>query len=405
MIPKVNIIIDTNLIFYKFAFVNGYKNSNYLSKPHHRSGLVKDVIRSISMAINNYSGFIDRIIFVADSNTKSWRKDIPIDEEEFYKSTRSKDYPFDIVAFKNTLNGFMRLMREEGIYTYQYDRLEGDDLLFMVSNILFHNGLSSIIFTADIDMYQLIRQDPSGKFIYLFNYDVDKKYHVVPSDPIYLTPNNTQEFNGIFSMNSPENTNISNWNTLQDIVYQVHRVINPYHILAEKIMAGDKSDNVPTSYIYPKGKNMTLTRFTEKRAKDIIARAENGGSDAFEKDFVKNLRGDIEFRNMIAETIIDEVKTKAQLKEKTDPDIIAKVGSNLLRNITFVHLSHKSYSDAGFQDLYKDTKLKIAKDISNKEFFLNHRELVRDGWNDNILRGTDYDISDTDEFAIDFRDM
>lgn len=437
--PKVNIIIDTNLIFYKFAYVNAYKHSNYLSKPSHRTQLVKDITRSIAAAINNYRGYIDRVIFVADSSKqKSWRKDIPV-EEEFYKSTRNKDYPFDIVAFKNTLHNYIKLLREIGIYTYQYDRMEGDDLMFIISNILFHNGLSSILMTGDVDMYQLVKRDTDGRFIYLFNLDMDKKFHIVPDEINYVHSDMSDPFNGAFNFGAPENVNTIKYNNIQDICYTDYRIFDPQAVIMGKVLAGDKSDNVPSSYYYMKGVDLkkdklgTLTSFTEKRANEVFAKyytiiktdgttPEGNIGQAYVKTFpnddktepmtmIDKVRLDSKFRIELANHMIDAVKTKPQIKAQgdapNDPSVIDKICLNMLRNVKFMYLHHSSYTDdifTGKEDkkMYQEVKLSIGKDLSNKEFLLTHISMFEDGWKDDLFVGTDIDTQE-DEITMDFR--
>jgi len=394
MRPKVNIIVDTNLIFYKFAYVNAYKTNNYLSKQSHRSQFIKDVTRSIQTTVNLYSGYIDRVIFVADCNTKSWRKDIPV-EEDFYKTTRKKDYPFDIGIFKNLLNNYIRMLREFGVYAYMFDRMEGDDLLFLISSILYHNGLSSVILTSDEDMRQLIKFD-DGKFITVFDYDYEKKYNYVDREIQYMKAQEDDEYDGVFNIGSSGNVSRNNFNHILDIVYRDYRIVSPSEILFKKILAGDTSDNVPSSYIYPKGQAEKLTNFTEKRAIDLMVKYSP------DKGFVDKLRTNTEFRLGLAEDMINEVKTKAQKTQPNDPELVRKVGDNLLRNTKFIYLHHSSYSEE--QDLYNTVKQKIGKDLSNKEFLMNHTRIFADGWPDDLLAGTDFDTRD-DEMTMDFRNI
>jgi 5'-3' exonuclease len=429
MRPKVNFIIDTNLMFYKFAYVHAYKNTNYLSKPSHRAQLVRDVTKNIEQQVNNFAGHVDRVIFVADCKDKNWRKDIEV-EDEFYKSERNKDYPFDIKAFQNTLNGYIRLLREVGIYTYQYSRMEGDDLMFMISNILFHNGLSSIIATSDVDMHQLIRRDPSGKFIYVYDPDAQKRCFYVPEPQEYIQPSNSDAYNGIFSISSPETIAYADYNHIQDIIYRESKIIDPHAILFIKILSGDKSDSVPSSYVYlkgvneKKGKTGTPTNFTDKRAADLLQKyqaadliltdqthPENTQQVYKESqlmypgaDFVKRLRTDLEYAQTIAKDMIEEVRVKADKGKPYDSDVVAKIVVNLIRNCQFIHLGKDSY-EGEMLEKYKEVKLHIGKDLSNKEFLMQHMAMFSDGWPKDIFSGTDFDIQEDENITIDFRDL
>lgn len=394
MIPKINIVVDTNLIFYKFAYVNAYKTANYLSRDSHKSQFIKDITKSIQATVNMYRGYIDRVIFVADLG-KSWRKDIPV-EEDFYKTTRNKDYPFDIGIFKSVLYNYMTMLREYGFYTYMYNRLEGDDLLFMISSILYHNGMSSVLLTSDEDARTLVKSDPNGKFITVFDYDYDKKFHYIDENLNYLPAKDDDEFNGAFDMSSPDNVARNKYNNLIDIIRQNHRIVHPHEILFRKIVAGDKSDNVPTSYMYPKGAEQKMTKFTEKRAIDIMPKYN------IDKNFVNKLKNDTEFRLMLANDIITEVKVKADKASVNSHELINKVANNLLRNIKFVYLHNSSYADE--LELYTDVKNKIGKDLSNRQFLLNHANMMYDGWSDDLLSGTGYD-SREDAITMDFRNV
>ena len=394
MKSKVNIIIDTNHLFYKFTFAKAYKIHNFLSKHEHARELIQDVVESIKHTINQYKDDLDRVIFVADGNN-SWRHDIS--EEKFYKATRDKkEYPFNFAVFNQTLTNFTTLLHEIGFYVFKKDRVEGDDWIAILSTIFYENGMSSIIMTSDEDARQK-NMFGDGKFICVYDYDRNKRIHYVNSENVpYVNHNLNEEFAGIFEMNDEKNMESNRYNMLLDKIWQTSQIIDPNKILFNKILSGDTSDNIPTCYHYKKF----------KKSDKLVGITENTASKLYDK-LSENNKLDSKFFQFIFKDESDRKKFCVDIMKELgigspNNDEISVFSDNMFRNMSFIFLNSVVYKTL-IPELYNELKLDIQKHISNVSFYKLHTQLIKNGFPNNILKNTDYNKQPSGEIYIDFR--
>lgn len=264
---KTNLIIDGNNIFYQSLFVtNGGKtNGVLLESLEDQEMLIRKVATDLAFTIRHF-GNISRIIFTIDS--PSWRKDIEIEENDGYKSTREKSKTVNWDAFFNCMNEFAKILENQGIIVSRMRGAEGDDLMYLWQNKLRGLGENSIIVTSDKDMLQMasIKDDI---FTVIYRPNSKNRKIVVPmgftkwlTDEEVIDIFNTRSFMG----------------RSKDIITQAMEKIPVEELdidnnIIEKVFTGDGGDAVPTVYSWEtksKSGNIVINRITPRRVEKIL---------------------------------------------------------------------------------------------------------------------------------------
>jgi 5'-3' exonuclease len=352
----LNVVIDLQLYFYKMAHVHSYKTGNFLYKEEHKKVLVKSVFNYI-MSSMSFMKNKERMIFVTDSRDGSWRS--RIESNSVYKKTRNKDYKFNIDEFFVCLNDFTQILKDNNLYHVSASGIEGDDLVFIISTVLYNANKKVVIMSADSDLMQLLK---SGNNEFVLMYKGDGEW--VVSD------NYQQECCGpVDDFDFLKSDNISN------LVGSSPTQVNPIKTILLKIMAGDKGDNVLSSYYYDRsGKE---TSFTHLRAAEVINVMESNGID-FSHDYLKSLWNEENIRIELAKMMFNVVG-----KNSTDH---ITVSNGILRNMRYVWLNRSVYDDI----TYNSMKSACESVLLNKNFFNKQKEAI-DNLNDNIFIGTKYE--------------
>lgn len=349
-----NIIFDGNYLFYKTLFVlGGYgkgKDSKILDTKDEQEVFIRKIATDMSHAIRQF-GSPDRIIFTIDS--KSWRKEIDIEENEGYKSNRVKSENINWDNFYACMNEFAKIIEKQGIIVSRIDRAEGDDLMYLWSKYLLIKGENSIIVTGDKDSHQLIRLRENN-FVVIYNPNSKaRKLYADRGFKEWLTKEDINLFDASSFMGRSKDLI---HNALEKIDMEE---ISPVSSIVHKVIMGDGGDAVPGIFSW-KTKSKTgeekWNRLTEARTNKILEKIR-------EKHPTFNL---FEFPEL-AEDFADAIKDT--LKQDVDPEILRK---KLERNIKLVVLNHKV----------------IPQDIIDN-FIIHYKENVKKP----TLVGKKYDIS------------
>ena len=232
---KLTLIIDGNWLFMsRLAVISNRYIDDYELCQNIKSLLIK----SINVALRKFPN-IDNVIFVADGG--SWRSQIPIPEclkrEEAegmiveYKGTRVKSDDMNWDLLFSSFEDFIATLQICGINAFREQNLEGDDWIWWWSTYLNSQGTNCIIWTKDNDLKQLVNIDSNKCFTAWWNVDAG----------LFIKDFEEEEFDFLF--NSSFNDNESIWN---EVVKHAHTVtkIDPKHIVIDKILKGDGSDNI-----------------------------------------------------------------------------------------------------------------------------------------------------------------
>ena len=193
--------------------------------------------RSINLIINKFDGIVNNIVLVADGG--SWRKSLekPSFFEEVYKGNRVKDVEVDWNYIYRSLEDILEKAQEQGITTCKAGGVEGDDWIAYWSRTLNNQGTNCIIWSSDADLKQLV-QVKNGAFTAWLN---ESQKGGLPGLVLHKdlddTPVDDIDMFMQFDKSNP---------TLDSICALAKAVtyIDPADIVEDKIICGDKGDNI-----------------------------------------------------------------------------------------------------------------------------------------------------------------
>jgi 5'-3' exonuclease len=228
---------------------------------------VSQVIRQINPS---------RVIFALDS--KSWRKDISIDENEGYKAQRTKSAHINWDNVFKIMGEFADILETNGFIVSKFDKAEADDLISLWKKELLHNqNQHVIIISADEDVRQLIesRQTDAGKMVFctVFNPFMQGKN---ASKKLFIPESNFSEWlndadPGDF-FNRGIDVDKEDFKRLINVQKVKLEPVNGELIAMRKIFCGDDGDNVPAIYTWlnDKGKEVRITDSKFQKIVDYI---------------------------------------------------------------------------------------------------------------------------------------
>jgi len=308
----MNLIFDGNYFFYKTLFTfNGYSNSKkILGSKKDQEMFIRKVATDISHSIRMFEK-PSRIIFTIDS--RSWRKDIPI-ENGGYKTNRAKtDTTIDWDSFYQCMDDFAAAIEQKGFIISREKRAEGDDLMYLWANRLLNDGQDSVIVTGDGDAVQCIRLE-NDNFIIIYNPNSKNRKLIAPHGFVEWSNKKTDEID-IFNLSEHINVN-------RDVITELTKKLtveetDATYKIFEKIVIGDDGDTVPPIWSWIK--NDKTYRITPAKAQLIY------------NDIVKT-DNPIELPNYASEF---SAAIEKHCKQKVSAEVLR---SRLDRNIQLVYL-------------------------------------------------------------------
>ena len=339
----MQIVFDMNYIANRTAFAIS-PSEIFLSTKEDRDDLRQAVLQSINFVIKKYAR-VTNFVFCFDSIEKSWR--FGLDRGDDYKSNRKTSTPrFDRQGFVKFIHEFKQFLIDNDYCVLSYPHAEGDDLIYVSSNLIYKSGESVVICTADSDMKQLVKFNGQC-FIAMFNMDSSKMMHYIDQRTKKKEISTIDDFLGI-SDNVIEDSNAM-------VIEQRSEKIIPEKALFVKVLSGDKSDNIPSVYRYQKGKSEVS--FTDLRA-----------SKVFEKHYEEKItNGEMSIEDVFEDSdlpkhIIDEVQ------KSPDYDDSDKIHRNIDINRRYIELKYTSY-DSSFYDKLEDYVIRELSAVQNNRTF------------------------------------
>lgn len=229
---KLTLLIDGNWLLMSrlSAITNNYIDDDELCK-----NLQLLMIQSIKKVLKKFP-LIDNIIFCADGG--SWRNDLEIpdcvvDDEGNpikYKGNREKDTNINWELIFKSYENLILQLKSYHINAYKEYLIEGDDLLWWWSNKLNNDNTNCIIWTKDNDLKQLVNINSNKYFTAWWN-----EYN-----GMFIEEFNEDELDFLFNNEFNENDYI-----FKQITSNIQLTkINKNSIIIDKIIRGDKSDNI-----------------------------------------------------------------------------------------------------------------------------------------------------------------
>jgi len=259
-----NAIFDLSNMFFRSMFiVGGYGKKQYtFDSEKETDQLMRKVATDVSSVIRQINP--SRVIFALDS--RSWRKDIAIDENEGYKGNREKSKNINWDNIYKVMNDFSEILRTNGFVVSKIDDAEADDLIALWSEELVNNqNQHAILISADEDVRQLVKsKNIAGKSVFSVVYNPftmgrnSTKKLFVP-DEFHSWLNDEEDFGDIFNRSiDVDKEDFSRIITVDKVKVEV---MDGREIALRKIFCGDDGDNVPAifSWMNDKGKEIRIT--------------------------------------------------------------------------------------------------------------------------------------------------
>ena len=319
----INVLLDGNYIFHKtFGVFGGFgaKNPGEILKTKGEQSMF---IRKIATDMCSSLKMIPtggRLVFTSDS--KSWRKDIEI-EEGGYK-TRVKDENVDWSIFFDLMLEFGNQLEKMGFIFSKVDGAEGDDLLYFWADHFNKLGENCIIISGDKDMHQMARSSGDGWTV-VWNSNSKNNIISVPQD----WEENWLNSSGPVSIFEMSTAMSPDKDKMREFLNKVSlEKINPRDFIFNKMLVGDKGDTVPGIWEVESSPGK-VSRVSPKKAEAIM---ESLVQSKWINSPFADLLSDNEFLDWISGYTLRLMKD-VDSKENRD-----KVSKNLLRNYTLMWL-------------------------------------------------------------------
>ena len=259
----VSVILDGNYLFHKtFAIFSDFgakQPGEVLSQEADQGMFMRKIITDLCYSLNQLP-INGHVIFCKDS--RSWRKNLKIERAD-YKGSRVKDEKVDWGSFFDLMDEFGKFLETNGYIYSTAQGAEGDDLLWFWNQKLRNLGHNVVIYSGDKDSHQLVGCDSTWTVCWNANSKNNK---------IFCSPNWKQDYldtereTSIFNLDFAGDTekekmvNISTSATLE--------FTDPLRLTFEKILTGDKGDDVPSVFSYEKTPGK-IFKLTPTKAKSI----------------------------------------------------------------------------------------------------------------------------------------
>jgi 5'-3' exonuclease len=344
----MNLIFDGNYLFYKTLFIFGSysKGSRVLSTKIDQEMFIRKIATDMSHAIRPF-GNPNKIVFTIDS--RSWRKDVEI-EEGGYKSNRERDESaIDWDSFYKCMNEFADILRRKGFIVSREERAEGDDLMYLWADKFYNEGQDSVIITGDKDLTQCIKFNGSN-FIVVYNPNSKSRKIVAPKGfSSWLKTEEYDLFDASTFMNRSKDL-------IAEAISSISvEEIDPDYLIFEKVITGDAGDAVPPVWTWEnKGKTYRVTPSKAARMYEIV-------------NMTLPIIDVIELPNR-AQEIANAINATCKQVAPTDA-----LKSRLERNLKLVYLDTRiipSDIQAAFKTSYESAK--ENKELSANQYDMNH---------------------------------
>ena len=280
---KHTLMIDGNYFVYSRLYVMPRrKDKRLLDSEKDQGQFMRKLCIDFASEIRKMKPFVDQVVIAVDS--KSWRKDFYPEAE--YKGTRKTDDSVNWDAVYSIYDEFRALLAKNGVIIQQTPGAEADDILFARATELNNQGKNCIIWTGDRDLIQLVDYTQATDGYTLWYYNTRRNLIAFNGfNELINTKTGDSLTNDelLFNLN---NDNISS-DEIKDKIKEWTRSnrvnveeIDSRKFIFQKILIGDKSDNIPSVVTYNKAmKNGKVRTFsiTDNQALKILKQ--------YEKDF------------------------------------------------------------------------------------------------------------------------
>ena len=379
---KHTLLIDGNYFVFSRLFVLPKpKTGQLLGDDKQMSQFMRKLAIDFASEMRKLKMFVDDVVLTVDS--KSWRKDLY--PEADYKGTRKQSSNVNWQGVYSVYEEFQKILQAKGVTVHQIQGAEADDVIFGWSTALNNRGKSCIVWSGDRDLIQLVNYSKTNDAHTIWYYNTKKSlyaYEGFERDMNASIANDMSTDDLLFNMGGEHmtrdtyQTNILSW--VKDLKIEVTEVDCDKFIF-NKILIGDKSDNIPSVVTWQKemkGGKLRTYSITEKMADTIY--------DQFIKEldnFTIEYLFNTEYKNKLTD-IIYRVVGHSNLN---------LIKSALSNNIALMLLHTKTIPDSIQEAIYNAIDKDWEGALENPEQFMDMEK---------ILEGTDW-LKDKVGFGVD----
>ena len=369
-VGKHTLLIDGNYFVFSRLFVLPKPKGGalLLGDDKQKSQFMRKLAIDFASEMRKLKMFVDDVVLTVDS--KSWRKDLFPDAQ--YKGTRKQNKTVDWTAVYEVYEAFQQIVAKKGVTVHQIQGAEADDVIFGWSTMLNARGKSCIVWTGDRDLIQLVNYSNTNDAHTVWYYNTKKSlygYKGFEADMAESASKDMTEDDMLFNMGGQHmmrdayQRDIMSWVKANKINITE---IDCDEFIFNKILVGDKSDNIPSVVTWQKEmKNGKLRNYsiTDKTAESIY------------KQFIK------EYKDFKIDYLFS-----SEAKDKLSDIIYRVVGhssltlikANLTNNIALMLLHNKTIPDPIQKAIYDAIEKDWEGALENKDGLFEMDKILKD---------------------------
>ena len=284
-VGKHTLLIDGNYFVFSRLFVLPKpKTGKLLGDDKQKKQFMRKLSIDFASEMRKLKGFVDDVVLTVDS--KSWRKDLY--PESNYKGTRKPSSNVEWSSVYEVYEAWQNILATKGVTVHQIQGAEADDVLFGWSTMLNNRGKSCLVWTGDRDLIQLVNYSKPNDAHTIWYYNTKKSlyaYEGFIKDMEDSVSSNMTDADMLFNMGGQHmlrdnyQKEILDWTIANGIGTTE---VNCEHFIFNKILTGDKSDNIQSVVTWQKemkdGKLRTYS-ITDKVADKIYDQFVKEGAD------------------------------------------------------------------------------------------------------------------------------
>jgi len=365
------LLIDGNYFLHSRLFVLPRpKNGVMLEDEASRASLMRKLAIDLASEVRKMRGFIDKVVVAVDA--RSWRKDLFPTAE--YKGTRKADSSIDWNAVYGVYEEFQNILQKHGVVVHKIEGAEADDVLFGWSTLLINRGRNSIIWTGDKDLIQLVNYSKANDSYSLWYSPVQKSLYCFKDFINVLDTSETTDTDDLlFNLSTYSGVREEYKIAIKDWI-QSNKVklteVNCDEFMFNKLLIGDKSDNIPSVVLWQKemkGGKLRTYSITDKLADKIFQ----------------------QYNKENSQFVIDQLFNKDEIEKLADvvyrvigKSSIAQIKNNISQNMSLMMLHTKVIPDAIQNEIYSsvESELKVLEGTDLSQLTNKEKILEGTGW-------------------------
>ena len=254
-VGKHTLLIDGNYFVFSRLFVLPKpKTGKLLGDDKQKKQFMRKLSIDFASEMRKLKGFVDDVVLTVDS--KSWRKDLY--PESNYKGTRKASSNVEWSGVYEVYEAWQNILATKGVTVHQIQGAEADDVLFGWSTMLNNRGKSCLVWTGDRDLIQLVNYSKPNDAHTIWYYNTKKSLYAYEGfikdmeDSISSTMTDTDmlfNMGGQHMLRDNYQKEILDWTIANGISTTE---VNCEHFIFNKILTGDKSDNIQSVVTWQK---------------------------------------------------------------------------------------------------------------------------------------------------------